>query len=147
MGAVPMSVALLVKVALEAAGPGAALWGKLKAIVETPGTFSGAVDSRLDTDVLDVLVDSPLSVDTAQSLFAGLLERAQRDDTFRAELESWAQQAWSSSRDAVSEKATTPGTLKGSSLQARPGVEAHFAIYGVADYGHAAERAGVSSSH
>nr|WSZ19375.1 hypothetical protein OH837_41735 [Streptomyces canus] len=130
MGAVPVSAALLVQVALDATGSGASAWTRLKAILDR---WRGNLGSGgLDGDVLEELAKAPFNVSTAQALSAQLAERAAASSALREELTAWAQCVLQARSEALPDDGPD-GAAIGAALAQSQHVEPQFAVFGMAD--------------
>ncbi|MFK4157006.1 hypothetical protein ACI2LV_34165 [Streptomyces fungicidicus] len=130
MGAVPVSAALLVQVALDATGSGMSAWARLRSILDS--WRSNAVSGDLDADVLEELAEAPFNVSTAQALSAQLAERAAASTAFREELAAWAHSVWQAHSAEPSEDGPD-GTAIGAAISQSRHVEPQFAVFGMAD--------------
>jgi hypothetical protein len=128
MGVVPVSAALLVQVALDAAGSGASAWTRLKSIVDCWRGGTGG----LDADVLEELAQAPFNVATAQALSAQLAERAAASTAFREELTSWAHSVWQV-RSEVPVDDGPDGAAIGAAIAQNHHAEPQFAVFGMGD--------------
>jgi hypothetical protein len=130
MGVVPVSAALLVQVALDAAGSGASAWTRLKSILDR--WRGNTVSGGLDADVLEELARAPFNVSTAQALSAQLVERAAASTAFREELTAWAHSVWQARSEAPPDDGPD-GTAIGAAISQSQPVEPQFAVFGMAD--------------
>lgn len=127
--AVPVSAALLVRVALEANGPGAALWENLKGIVKRSSSLHGA-RSEVDSDELDALFHPPLRVENALAFVRSLTDCALADAQLQTELDHWARQALEL-RPTLKHDVLSPDVIRaGPAVRSQQGSEAHFVVYG-----------------
>ncbi|MFI9780513.1 hypothetical protein ACIHCV_38565 [Streptomyces sp. NPDC051956] len=142
MSVTPISAALLVQVALDAAGSGATAWEKLKAILDRART--SATGLGFDANVLDELVQAPFNVSTAQAISAQIAEQAADSSAFRDELTSWAQTVWQA-RSAAPLYDEPDGTAIGAAIALHHDVEPRFAVFGMGDVMAGDDMASVSS--
>ncbi|MET9567145.1 hypothetical protein [Streptomyces tauricus] len=130
MEMMPVSAALLVKVALEAAGPGEALWERFRGIIERSGSRSDGHPTQIDAAALEAIAQMPLDSARAIALINNLAAQADGNEQLLADLKGWADQAihfQPSNRLEV-----LSSSIKRSYREAPSGfrTEAHFVIYG-----------------
>ncbi len=128
MDVVPVSAALLVEAALDAAGSGASGWVRLRSILDRWRGGSGV----LDADVLEELAKAPFNVSTAQALSAQLAERAAASAAFREELTSWAQSVWQALGEVSADEGPDGAAIAAAIAQRHP-AEPRFAVFGMGD--------------
>ncbi|MGW2032887.1 hypothetical protein [Streptomyces sp. NPDC001811] len=115
--------------ALEASGPGAALWEGLKTIVKRSSSPHGA-QNQLDPEALEAVFLSPLHLESAEVVVRRLSDRARSDARLRADLDRWARQALEL-RPVLKHDALAPEVIKiDPAARPEPGIEAHFVVYG-----------------
>ncbi|MGW6457779.1 hypothetical protein ACWF94_18010 [Streptomyces sp. NPDC055078] len=130
MSAMPVSAALLVKVALEATGPGERLWEGLKRIIERSGSQSPQADVRLGVAALDAMLQAPLEPRYAIELIEGLTAQSRSNAQLLADLRGWAAQAMEL-RPADKLDVLSPHVGRGrEKTYSGRHTEAHFAVYG-----------------
>ncbi|MFC8668737.1 hypothetical protein [Streptomyces sp. NPDC057199] len=130
MGTMPVSAALLVKVALEATGPGEGLWEGLKRIIERSGSQSSQADVQLGIATLDSMLQAPLDSRYAIELIEDLTAQARSNAQLLADLGGWAAQAMQL-RPTDKLDVLSPHVVRGheKTCSSRR-TEAHFAVYG-----------------
>lgn len=126
---IPVSAALLVRVALEARGPGAALWESLKGIVKRSSSLYGA-QCQLDSETLDAVFHAPLRLESAQAFARRLSDCAQADAQLLSDLDHWARQALEL-RPTLKHDVLSPDVIRTEpAVRSQQGSEAHFVVYG-----------------